>query len=250
MEYFPLEDPIATVELPDRDGHEGPFTTGGQPKQGYLYPVVDDYATAVREMFADKWPPGSPWSGAERHYWLFQANPKQWSLSENLSQMPPGHVENWVVTRHRKDMQPGDAVVLWEGGSAAGVYAFGRLANTPTLKPTLDFRPESAGEQEYSVDVLIEQHVIPPITRDEARAHQVLASLDVLRRPWGGTNLAMTREQWLAVRKMTPIEPGEHRRSPLGTTCPMGQEVRLDGGLRLFRTCIQARDPRPVGRST
>ena len=56
---------------------------------------------------------------------------------------------------------------------------------TPELRPTPDFRPESAGEQEYRVDVLIERHVLPPITRDEAREHPVLAGLEVLQPPVG-----------------------------------------------------------------
>ena len=80
---------------------------------------------------------------------------------------------------------------------------------TPELRPTPDFRPESAGEQEYRVDVLIERHVLPPITRDEAREHPVLADLDVLHRPWGGTNLSMTRDQWWAIRELAPLEPGQ-----------------------------------------
>lgn len=99
VEYFPLDAPIALSDLPERDGNEGPFNAAGQPKQGYLFPVEIGYATAVREGFHDRWPDGSPWSTGKRRFWLFQANPQQWNLVDHLPQMPPGHVEDWTVTR-------------------------------------------------------------------------------------------------------------------------------------------------------
>src|SRR5664279_523442 len=102
--------------------------------------------------------------------------------------MPSGHVEDWTVTRHRADMNPGDGVVLWQGGAAAGVYALGRLVNRPELLPTPQFRPKSAGDQEYRVELVVERHVLPPIGRAQAQADPILSALDVLRRPWGGTN--------------------------------------------------------------
>jgi MoxR-like ATPase len=208
VEYFQLDDPIALAELPERDGEEGPFNTAGQPKQGYLFPLARSFAARIRAAFTDRWPAGSPWSSGQRRFWLFQANPRQWNLLDHLPQMPPGHVEDWTVSRHRSDMHPGDAVVLWQGGDAAGVYALGRMTDTPELRPTPGFRPESVGPQEYRVDVLVERHVLPPITRDETRGHPVLADLEVLRRPWGGTNLSLTRDQWWAIRELAPLESG------------------------------------------
>jgi hypothetical protein len=89
------------------------------------------------------------------------------------------------------------------------VYALGRLVDTPQLRPTPEFRPESVGEEEYRVDLMVERHVLPPITRDEVQQHPVLADLEVLHRPWGGTNLSMTREQWWAVRELAPLEPSQ-----------------------------------------
>lgn len=208
VEYFPLTAPVPLATLPERDGSEGPFSTGGAVKQGYLFALDAAFAAVVRERFADRWPAGSPWSTGERRFWLFQANPKQWDLLAHLLTMPPGHVEDWTVTRHRADMKPGDGVVLWQGGPDAGVYALGRLVDRPQLRPTLEFRPESADTQEYRVNLVVERHVLPPITRAEAQAHPVLSELDVLRRPWGGTNSMVTPEQWRAVRALVPLEVG------------------------------------------
>jgi hypothetical protein len=36
----------------------------------------------------------------------------------------------------------------------------------------------------------------------------VLSELDVLRRPWGGTNSTVTPEQWRAIRALVPLEIG------------------------------------------
>ena len=193
IEYFPLSVPVPLVQLPERDGDEGPFGKNGTVKQGYLFPVEQGYAEALKDAFADRWPPGSPWSDTERRFWIFQSNPKQWDLTEHLPDMPPGSLDDWIVTRHRADMHPGDGVVLWQAGASAGVYALARLAGVPHLQPAAEYRPDSVGEQEYKVDLVVERHVLPPIMRAEVQAHPVLSGLEVLSRPWGGTNLVMTR---------------------------------------------------------
>ncbi len=208
VEYFPLTSPVPLAKLPDRNGSEGPFSAVGTVKQGYLFALDTAFAAAVQERFADRWPAGSPWSTGQRRFWLFQANPKQWDLLTHLPAMPPGHVEDWTVTRHRADMKAGDGIVLWQGGSDAGVYALSRLVDRPQLRPIPAFRPESADAQEYRVNLVVERHVLPPITRAQAQAHPVLSELDVLRRPWGDTNSTVTPEQWRAVRALVPLEVG------------------------------------------
>ncbi len=206
VEYFPLSNPVPLADLPERDGGEGPFNSVGGVKQGYMFALDPEFAAAVQERFLDRWPAGSPWAAGERRFWLFQANPKQWSLVEHLPAMQPGQVTDWTVTRHRTEMNPGDAVVLWQGGPDAGVYALGRLVGRPDLRQTPEFRPETVGGQEHRVKLLVERHVLPPITRAEAQAHPVLSAMDVLHRPWAGTNLVVTSEQWRAIRALAPLE--------------------------------------------
>jgi hypothetical protein len=205
VEYFQLDNPIALAELPERNGEEGPFNNVGQPKQGYLFPVESSFAVGIREAFADRWPAGSPWSSGERQFWLFQANPGQRDL---LEQLPPEHVDDWTVTRHHSDMSPGDGVVLWGVGQVVGISALGRLIGTPELRLTPDFRREPTGEPEYRVDYLVERYVLPPVTPDEMQQHPVLSDLEVLHRSWTGTDLSLTREQWRAIHELSPVEPG------------------------------------------
>ena len=171
------------AESPETDWQDQVVHTSGQPSRGTSSPTASSYADAVREAFADRWPAGSPWSGGQRRFWLFQANPQQWNLLEHLPVMLPG-----MSRTGPSPASPGHGTlvtgaVLWQGGQDAEGDALGRLAGTPDVPPTPGFRPESAGEQEYRVDLLVERHVLPPITRDQARQHPVLAPLDVLHRP-------------------------------------------------------------------
>lgn len=206
VEYFDLDDPLPLEGLPYRAGTEGPFAAGGKVKQGYMFPLDLAHADRLRAVIGSGWPAGSPWDPGDRRYWLFQANPEQWSLVKHLPGMPPGSDDDWVVTRYRQKMRPGDGVVLWQSGEQAGVYALARLTATPRLAPKQDFRPDSAAEEEYLVDLRIYQHVLPPLTRADVRAHPVLSNLDVIRRPFGGTNLPVTREQWRSALSAVPLE--------------------------------------------
>lgn len=193
VEYFPLDTPIPFTELPARDGSEGPFTVNGSPKQGYAYPVARDWAEALQRSRA--WPLGSPWQAPNRSFWSFQANPKQWSLLEHLPSLPIGTDEPWVVSRYRDQMTPGDAVALWEGGDQAGFYVLAVIVDEPFQRPQPDFRPGDK-ETDWGVTLRVVRHLDPPITRDTVRVTAGLSELDVLRRPWAGTNQKMTRDQW------------------------------------------------------
>lgn len=140
VEYFPLAVPIPISEVPNRDAGAGPFSDMGGAGDG-LFPVAAGWASALRAEFAQRWPPGSPWAGGQRRFWLFQCNPKQWDLTAHLPQLPPGAIEDWTASRHRALMQPGDGVVLWQSGVRTGAYATAHLVGVPRLRPRPDFRP-------------------------------------------------------------------------------------------------------------
>ncbi|GAB3471845.1 hypothetical protein GCM10027519_47350 [Kineococcus endophyticus] len=102
VEYFELAVPLPLASLPERSPVEGPFDKSGAVKQGYLFRRSDAYVDALRDHI--EWPAGSPWSGAERRYWLFQANPIHWDLAAHLPDMPPRYVEDWTAAQHRTQM--------------------------------------------------------------------------------------------------------------------------------------------------
>ncbi len=202
VEYFDLPDALPLTALPERSASDGPFDKNGAVKQGYLFPLTDDYADAMRGL--TEWPAGSPWSGHERKHWLFQANPRQWDIVAKLPSMPTGHVQDWTVTRYRTEMKPGDGVVLWASGTDGGLHVLGRLTSEPRVRPTPDFRPDDADPEEHRVDFRVVRHITPHITRTVAKTTPELADLAVLKLA-NATNFKVTLPQWRAIHALVPL---------------------------------------------
>lgn len=239
VEYFPLDSPIPLTDLPARDGSEGPFTVHGSPKQGYAYPIRSDWAATLCD--SRDWPLGSPWQTPDRSFWSFQANPKQWSLVDNLARMPVGHDEPWVVSRYRDQMRPGDAVALWEGGDQAGFYALAVIVGEPFERPQPDFRPGNK-ETDWGVTLRIVRHLDPPLSRNQARGTAGLVDLDVLRRPWAGTNQRMTRDQWWnLLARCTAASDVAHWDDLLSWSLRIAASVDLDANERNFKLQLAQR---------
>ncbi len=239
VEYFPLEEPISLSDLPERDGSEGPFTVNGTPKQGYAFPVVQAWADALRE--SRSWPLGSAWQTPERSYWTFQANPKQWSLIDHLSTMPVGSEESWVVSRYRDQMQPGDGVALWEAGDHAGFYALAVITGSPFERSKPDFRPGDE-ENDWGVPLRVTRHVMPALLKAEVRATPGLSGLDVLHRPWGGTNQKMTEDQWRALlARSSPTGSVPHWDELLHWSERVAASVDLDAAERDYKLQLAER---------
>ncbi len=205
--YFELPDPIALEAIREelREPEAGPFTQKARPKQGYLFQLSAGFARELRELFADRWPAGSPWRTEPTGRWLFQANPKYWDLKAHLPAQPGGE-ETWLVTRYRDQMQAGDEVVLWQAGSEAGVYALGRLIGEPALRQRSEWR-QGDDQSEWSVSFRYTEIAAVPLRRESLLSDPVLKNLAVIRSP-AGTNFRVTDEQWAAIRsKLKPVPP-------------------------------------------
>jgi hypothetical protein len=53
-------------------------------------------------------------------YWIFQGNPQYYDV---LGALRNGALKTWEVNQHKKDIHPGDRVIIWVTGQAAGCYA-------------------------------------------------------------------------------------------------------------------------------
>jgi MoxR-like ATPase len=191
IEYFPLDIPILFDGLPAGRESVGPFDSSGQMQQGYCFEVPDEWAQSLRDDLSELWPPGSPWAEGERRYWSFQANPDYYDLVAEMQSDPP---HRWTVTKHRNDMQPGDAVGLWASGQAAGFYALARLTGTP-----------AEDGDDVMVPLSITQHVTPPLLKAQVQSDPRLAGARVVKIPGGGTNQLLTPEEWQAVVASLPL---------------------------------------------
>ncbi|MEM1325760.1 MAG: AAA family ATPase [Bacteroidota bacterium] len=63
-------------------------------------------------------------------YWLFQANPKIFRLQEALRAEV---LETFAVKQHRKNVQKGDKVILWQTGKEAGVCGLAEVTSVVDL---------------------------------------------------------------------------------------------------------------------
>ena len=74
--------------------------------------------------------------------WIFQANPARYRLDLYLSQRP---AENeWLVSRYKERVQPGDRVFLWRAGSDA--LPAGVVAEAEVITPVREVRDDSPPE--------------------------------------------------------------------------------------------------------
>lgn len=129
--------------------------------------------------------------------WIFQASPDQYDLPGALESLAEFH---WLVRRYHRDIHTGDRVYLWEAGDDAGVVAVAEVASEPADAEA------SEGERAFWIDAAafvgprrrvllkVTQIVDPRLTRAEARANAVLASLPNLAFAQG-TNFPISADQ-------------------------------------------------------
>jgi hypothetical protein len=130
--------------------------------------------------------------------WVFQANPKRFDL---LRALDAGSTETWAVNQRRQDIKPGDRVWFRLTGSAAGVYAVGRVTSLP--------RQESSEFGDWMVDVAFDSRIEPPLLRAETDADPVLTGVTALAGLMG-TNLALSSEadaqlELVSEQRMVPV---------------------------------------------
>lgn len=205
-EYFELGEPILLADIPERGPKVGPFDINGSVKQGYLFDVDPAFAELFMAHFADRWPAGSPLSEHSRSYWLFQSVPAQWSLEEFLSSAEVGDETDYSLTRYREEVAVGDAVLLWQAGAQAGIYALAEIVRDPFERDRPAFRGEGR-PTEWATRVRIKHILQAPLSKAKVVDSVDLGDLLVLRAPQG-TNYRITIEEWRAVlqRVFSPSE--------------------------------------------
>jgi hypothetical protein len=110
--------------------------------------------------------------------WLFQCNPKLYDLDAAFMR---GRDESWAMNQHRDLVAPGDRVYVWETGPSASLRAIARVTSTVYERPESQFGTRA-------VDLVYENRIIPPLTRQILAKHPVLSQF----RPffWAmGTNI-------------------------------------------------------------
>ena len=120
--------------------------------------------------------------------WLFQANPRR---SDALARLRAGApVDRWCVRRHLSELTAGDDVAVWLSGTAAGVYACGRLCGGA----------ERDGSGGWQVPLTLDDRFPDePVLRRDLRLDPRFAGAAVLAQPFAANPFPLTPGEWAAV---------------------------------------------------
>lgn len=123
-----------------------------------------------------------------KQFWLFQANPDGYMLSEELR---PGRRDDWELKRYRDKVRKGDKVILWQSGKTAGVYGFGELAREPFKK-----------KGEIRIDIRYDPPLKFPIPKQELSNHSALRNMDILKRWFERNPFKVSVNEWQALKSL------------------------------------------------
>jgi len=192
----------------------------GQKSDPYVYLALEPHIMRVRwalreagmsnvdNLVADIflwWVNQKDASSGTSQVWLFQANPKYYDLVASLRESRVGDENNWVVTRHREEMHPGDTVILWQGGKSAGIYAIGQLTSEPYQR---DWEPDQQriAERPYAASewwISLRYTLIldEPLSRATIKADPLLQNLAVLKFAQA-SNYRVSPEEWAMIEEL------------------------------------------------
>ena len=130
--------------------------------------------------------------------WIFQGKPEIWDGTAGV-ELTDIH---WVVRQHKKDIQVGDIVYIWQSGEDAGIIAIATVTSLPTLSEDTsdeielypDGPPSDFQGKQMRVTLHVDRILATRLTKSELQDHPVLRNLRIIRNP-RGTNFAVSAEQ-------------------------------------------------------
>lgn len=134
--------------------------------------------------------------------WVFQFNPAIYKWLDRIKENK--ETEQWLTSRHFRDIREGDKVVIWASGEKAGVYAVGEIVTNPRKSPLASEQAKYWTNKEdvckfrekYNVIIKYLKVIIDrPLLEDECRKDPTLSDMEVLKQPQG-TNFPLTKKQW------------------------------------------------------
>jgi len=206
VEYGELTTALSLQSIPAelRSGGLGPFTVVGGVKQGYFFSVDRETGLAI-ERLARGIGGGAP-SG--QNHWAFLANPQYWDLAEAVRTKRPGDLEDWTAsrTRIREEARPGDPVLLYQCGDAAGIYALAEVTGPP-LRRARVINGQTGDQEEWALPLAYTQILRTPVSKEQLLTHPVLKDLTIITGQ--GANFRVTPAQWAALRELISHETSD-----------------------------------------
>lgn len=172
-------------------------------------PAIVEYLrkTLQRDVPDAVFDPEPPTSGAGANVWLFQANPDQYSLKDELPKLGTDAIDRWAVTDYEKIMQPGDTILLWQSGRRAGLYGRGVLTEPP-FQRDWDPDPELVERQPYQrtrwwVRYRLTDIYPAHLPREAIRTDPILGQMQIFKFSRGST-FRVSPEEWSVLQTMLP----------------------------------------------
>lgn len=144
-------------------------------------------------------------------YWLFQANPSMYDLAGALR---AGALKSWQVNQHKKEIHPGDRVIIWQSGAASGWYGVATVMTevaqiTGSVEEQSFWKGDDASESVEGVEIRVDR-AFPdePILKANVLTSPALTKVPIGRR---GTNFELTPEQFAAFEALAPAGGGQEK---------------------------------------
>jgi predicted RNA-binding protein with PUA-like domain len=133
-------------------------------------------------------------------HWLLQCNPDRYNTDHQ------DWLTGWSFAQQglAAKLHPGDQVVIWKSGKAAGVYATAKVAEgqpyETEIAPDTGFeRAEDIGKRVWCVHLQDGQPLDRPILKSTLRADTRFAHAQILKIPRQANPFPVSDEEWDAM---------------------------------------------------
>jgi hypothetical protein len=139
-----------------------------------------------------------------RYSWIFQANPLFFNITEALEKLT---TMNWLVSKYRERIGPGDHLYLWRCGDEAGIVGTGTVLSEPAPLPENEsdlafaVQPDKFRGTEIRVSLSVDKVVRPPLAKGDLKSDPRLTNLSILNISQG-TNFPVTEDQAGAIDEL------------------------------------------------
>ena len=139
------------------------------------------------------------------HSWIFQANPDRFDIDQALERL---EVIHWRVPQYANEIIPGDKVVIWRSGKAAGIIGVAQVADWPreASSPEDEQQFSQGGEPDATTRVMLRVFPCRLVTKDEVAAIPEFNGHQIIRAPMG-TVFPLDESQWTALERLLPTMP-------------------------------------------
>jgi hypothetical protein len=131
-------------------------------------------------------------------HWLLQCNPDRYDIGN------PDWLTRWSFAHYGlpAKLQPGNHLVIWKSGKAAGVYATAKVADGEPYEDQTDTgfkRAEDIGRLFWSVHLQDGQRLGRPVLKPTLKADPRFAGTQILKNPRQANPFTVSDKEWDAI---------------------------------------------------